>query len=68
MMERSRDDDNDNLILDINPGLLVIVEGLEYAGTVEGARERPLQVRLSCIHSFCWDSTLPFTLSLIFVA
>ena len=41
-----------NLVLDINPGLLVIVEGLEYAGsTVEGARERPLQVRLSCIHS-----------------
>ena len=28
-------------------GLLVIVEGLEYAGTVE----RRLQVRLSCIHS-----------------
>ena len=32
-----------NLVLDINPGLLVIVEGLEFAGTVEGARERPIQ-------------------------
>ena len=31
-----------NLVLDINPALLVIVEGLEYAGTVEGASERPL--------------------------
>ena len=67
MMERSRDDDNDNLILDINPGLLVIVEGLEYAGTVEGARERPLQVSGQAklvysghLYSFCWDSTLPY--------
>ena len=33
-----------NLVLDINPGLLVIVEGLEFAGTVEGARERPIQL------------------------
>ena len=33
-----------NLVLDINPDLLVIVEGLEYAGTLEGARDRPLQL------------------------
>ena len=33
-----------NLVLDVNPGLLVIVEGLEFAGTVEAARERPLQL------------------------
>ena len=33
-------------MLEINPGLLVIVEGLEYAGTVEGARERPVLLSL----------------------
>ena len=54
-------------MLDINPDLLVIVEGLEYAGTVEGARERPLQVSSQTqlvysghMYPFWWDSTLPY--------
>ena len=28
--------------LQVNPGLLVIIEGLEYAGNLEGARQHPI--------------------------
>ena len=45
-----------NLVLDINPGLLVIVEGLEFAGTVEGARERPIQLSRQVLKiSHCYE-------------
>ena len=45
-----------NLVLDINPGLLVIVEGLEFAGTVEGARERPIQLSRQVLKIFhCYE-------------
>ena len=57
----------ENLVLDINPGLLVIVEGLEYAGTVEGARDRPVKlsrpgqlVYSGHMYPFWWDATLPY--------
>ena len=56
-----------NLVLDINPDLLVIVEGLEYAGTVEGARDRPVKlsrpdqlVYSGHMYPFWWDATLPY--------
>ena len=31
-----------DLVLAVNPGLLVLVGGLEYAGTLEGARDHPI--------------------------
>merc|ERR1711872_1214851 len=31
-----------DLVLEVNPGLLVIIEGLEYAGNLEGARQHPI--------------------------
>ena len=56
-----------NLVLDISPHLLVIVEGLEYAGTVEGARVRPVNISRPAqlvysghMYPFWWDSTLPY--------
>merc|ERR1712037_469320 len=29
-------------VLEVNPGLLVVVEGVEYAGNLEGARHHPI--------------------------
>ena len=40
-----------NLGLDINPDL-VIVEGLEFAGTIEEARERPIQLSRQVLKIF----------------
>merc|ERR1711990_648964 len=31
-----------DLVLEVNPGLLVLVEGVEYAGNLEGARHHPI--------------------------
>ena len=36
-----------DLVLEVNPGLLVLVEGTEYAGNLEGARTHPIQLSRS---------------------
>lgn len=33
-----------DLVLEVNPGLLVVVEGLEYAGNLEGALHHPIEL------------------------
>ena len=34
----------------MNPGLLVVVEGLEYAGNLEGARQHPIVLNRHVYH------------------
>ena len=38
-----------NLVLNVNPNLLILVEGIEYAGNLEGARSHPIKGQ--CIHT-----------------
>ena len=56
-----------NRMLSVNTGLLVLVEGLEYAGTVEGARDRPVSLShpaqlVYSGHLYPWwfDHSMPF--------
>jgi len=56
-----------NLVLSVNENLLIIVEGLEYAGTVEGAKIHPIQLSkpqqlVYSGHLYTWffDSSLPY--------
>ena len=56
-----------NRVLSVNSELLIIVEGLEYAGTVEGARDRPLTLShpgqlVYSGHLYPWwfDHSMPF--------
>ena len=56
-----------NRVLSVNTRLLVLVEGLEYAGTVEGARDRPVilshpgqLVYSGHLYPWWFDHSMPF--------
>jgi len=56
-----------NLILDVNPNLLILVEGTEYAGNLEGARHHPIHLTKPAqlvysghMYPFWWDSSLAY--------
>jgi len=56
-----------NLVLDVNPNILVLVEGIEYAGNLEGARSHPIKlsepsqlVYSGHMYPFWWDSSLAY--------
>jgi len=56
-----------NMVLQINPNLLILVEGTEYAGNLEGARQRPILltqpsqlVYSGHMYPFWWDTTLSY--------
>ena len=56
-----------DIVLTANPNLLIIVEGLEYAGTVEGARTHPIEliVQKQLVysgHMYAWffDNSMPY--------
>merc|ERR1711936_55117 len=56
-----------NLVLDVNPNLLILVEGTEYAGNLEGARNHPIKlshpaqtVYSGHMYPFWYDPTLPY--------
>ena len=56
-----------NLVLDVNPNLLILIEGTEYAGNLEGAKSRPIElthpaqlVYSGHMYPFWWDSSLAY--------
>ena len=56
-----------NLVLDVNPNLLILIEGTEYAGNLEGARTHPIKlshpaqlVYSGHMYPFWWDSSLAY--------
>ena len=56
-----------NLVLDVNPNLLVLVEGIEYAGNLEGAMSHAIKlsqpsqlVYSGHMYPFWWDSSLAY--------
>ena len=40
--------------IQVNPGLLVVVEGVEYAGNLEGARHHPIVLSRHIYHLKSW--------------
>ena len=56
-----------NLVLDVNPNLLILIEGTEYAGNLEGARTHPIKlshpaqlVYSGHMYPFWWDSSIAY--------
>jgi len=56
-----------NLVLNVNPNLLILVEGIEYAGNLEGARSHPIKlshpsqlVYSGHMYPFWYDPTLSY--------
>ena len=56
-----------NLVLEVNPNLLILVEGTEFAGNLEGAKTHPIElskprqlIYSGHMYPFWWDSTLAY--------
>jgi endoglucanase len=53
-----------NAVLDVNPDLLIIVEGIQYAANLTGARTRPVRLSVEnrlvySAHDYAWFHRLP---------